>query len=164
MSEESRVSHGPMGHSDLEAVLAIEATSFAAPWTRNMFLEEMSNRTAELVVFRAEDRVVGYLCYWSVVDEAHLLNIAVHPAHRRRGLGKLIMGRLESSCRESGLNRILLDVGRRNKPARELYKSCGFKSIGFRKNYYAEIQDDALVMEKRLDLGSDARQPMEKEA
>ncbi len=66
------------------------------------------------------------------------------------GLGTFMMDYLERSCRQRRLNRILLDVGRRNVPARNLYKRCGFESIGFRKNYYAEIQDDALVMEKRL--------------
>jgi [ribosomal protein S18]-alanine N-acetyltransferase len=140
----------PMRLSDLDAVLAIENASFAAPWSRQMFADELANKAATVVCFTVAEKVVGYLCFWEVVDEGHLLNIAVHPDHRHDGLGSFIMDYLERTCAERGLRRILLDVARRNVPARNLYKQRGFHAIGFRKNYYAETQDDALVMEKRL--------------
>jgi ribosomal-protein-alanine N-acetyltransferase len=135
---------------DLDAVMAIEKASFAAPWSRNMFLEEMNNRAARLMVFKSEDTLVGYMCFWEVLDEAHLMNVAVHPDHRGRGYGALIMEQLEAMCLRDGLRRIILEVGRRNLPARRLYRKCGFSAIGFRKKYYAEVQDDALIMEKWL--------------
>jgi [ribosomal protein S18]-alanine N-acetyltransferase len=144
-----------MHFSDLDEVVAIENLSFAVPWTRNMFLQEMSNESARPIVFRDGDMVVGYFCFWHVVDEAHLLNIAVHPERRNLGLGTLMMDYLERMCRESGMRTILLDVARRNTPARKLYRKCGFHTIGFRKNYYAEVQDDALVMEKLLIIRED---------
>jgi len=144
-----------MQPSDLEDVLAIERTSFASPWSRDMFLEEMDNRNARLVVFRLAGKMVGYVCFWVVMDEAHLLNIAVHPELRGRGYGRAIMAYLESVCVDEGLNRLLLEVGRRNAPARSLYKKLGFNSIGFRKQYYATIKDDALVMEKWLGSGEE---------
>lgn len=144
-----------MQPSDLDEVLAIERASFAGPWSRDMFLEEMDNRHARLMVFRREGRIVGYICFWVVLDEAHLLNIAVHPKFRGQGHGRSIMAYLESVCVEEGLNRLLLEVGRRNAAARSLYKKFGFSSIGFRKQYYAAIKDDALVMEKWLGAGED---------
>jgi [ribosomal protein S18]-alanine N-acetyltransferase len=140
----------PMNESDLEEVLDIERGSFEPPWSREMFLEEISNRNARLMVFRLEGKIVGYMCFWAVLDEAHLLNVAVHPAYRSRGYGRTIMAHLEALCRSEGLKRIILEVGRRNEPARHLYKLCGFSSIGFRKQYYAVVRDDALVMEKWL--------------
>ncbi len=140
----------PMKTPDLDAVMAIEKASFAAPWSRNMFLEEMNNRAARLMVFKSEDTLVGYMCFWEVLDEAHLMNVAVHPDHRGRGYGALIMEQLEAMCLRDGLRRIILEVGRRNLPARRLYRKCGFSAIGFRKKYYAEVQDDALIMEKWL--------------
>ncbi len=140
----------PMNQTDLDDVLAIESASFPAPWTRAMFLEEMSNRNAHLAVFKHEGRLTGYLCFWAVLDEAHVLNIAVHPEMRAQGYGKAIMGHMESMCRGLGLKRIILEVGRRNIPARNLYRKCGFSSIGFRKKYYTVSDDDALVMEKWL--------------
>jgi [ribosomal protein S18]-alanine N-acetyltransferase len=144
-----------MQPADLEEVLAIERASFAGPWSRDMFLEEMDNRNARLMVFRLEGKIIGYICFWMIMDEAHLLNIAVHPEHRGCGHGRAIMAYLESVCVQEGLNRLLLEVGRRNDPARRLYKKLGFSSIGFRKQYYAAIKDDALVMEKWLGAGED---------
>jgi ribosomal-protein-alanine N-acetyltransferase len=139
-----------MIQSDLDDVLAIENVSFATPWSRQLFMDELSNNASTVMVFTAADKLVGYVCFWEVVDEGHLLNIAVHPDHRRDGLGRFIMDYVEKSCVQRGLQKILLDVARRNTPARNLYKRCGFQTIGFRKRYYTEAQDDALVMEKRL--------------
>lgn len=139
-----------MGLEDIEEVVTIERASFPSPWSRNMFLEEMRNSNSRLVVFKVRSTVVGYACFWAVVDEAHLMNIAVHPERRHEGLGRLMMGRIESMCLDEGLTRIILEVARRNIPARNLYRSCGFSTIGFRRNYYSVARDDALVMEKRL--------------
>lgn len=139
-----------MMQSDLDEVLEIERASFPAPWTRVMFQEEMANRSARLVVFIEGERIAGYMCFWEVLDEAHLLNIAVHPERRGRGYGKYIMDRLEELCRKDGLKRIVLDVARRNAAGRALYRKCGFSSIGFRKNYYTIVGDDAIVMERWL--------------
>ena len=150
MVSDRTLSSEPMQASDLDAVTAIEKASFAAPWSRNMFLEELANRAARLVVFKSDNFLVGYVCFWEVLDEAHLMNVAVHPDFRGRGYGKLIMEQLEAICLRDNLRRIILDVGRRNLPARRLYKKCGFSAIGFRKKYYAEVQDDAVIMEKWL--------------
>jgi len=139
-----------MQASDLDAIMAIENASFAAPWSRSMFVEEMANRAAKVIVFKLGDILVGYVCFWEVLDEAHLMNIAVHPEYRGRGYGKLIMGQLEALCLRDNLRRIILEVGRRNLPARRLYRKCGFGAVGFRKKYYTEVQDDALIMEKWL--------------
>jgi [ribosomal protein S18]-alanine N-acetyltransferase len=150
--------------SDLDEVLAIEGLSFGSPWSRTMFVQEMSNEAAFPIVFKAKGTVVGYICFWQVMDEGHLLNIAVHPDSRTRGLGTFMMHHLERLCRDRGLQRILLDVGRRNTAARNLYRKCGYHSIGFRKNYYAEVKDDALVMEKRLSSSKDEDRPKTRSA
>jgi [ribosomal protein S18]-alanine N-acetyltransferase len=150
----------PMRETDLNDVLAIESVSFSAPWSRNMFMEEMYNRNAYLTAFKSSGRLVGYLCFWAVLDEAHVLNVAVHPELRRQGIGKTIMEYLESKSKEIGIKRIILEVGRRNISARNLYKQCGFNSIGFRKRYYTINEDDALVMEKWL-VASETTYPMQ---
>ena len=133
----------PMSVEDVDDVLAIERVSFPAPWTREIFLREISNRSGRAIVFR-------YLCYWMVMDEAHIHTIAVHPDYRRRGYGKAIMSYLDSACLQGGLKKIILEVARRNLTARNLYKQCGFQSIGFRRRYYTSVNDDALVMQKVL--------------
>jgi len=133
---------------DLDQVLDIEQGSYGIPWSRSMFLEEMSNKIGRQLVFRLKENIVGYVCYWNVVDECHILNIAVHPKHRRKGIATAILKILEAASRGRHVVRILLDVGRNNHAARSLYKKCGFHTVGFRKNYYAESGDDALLMDK----------------
>lgn len=133
---------------DLDQVLDIEQGSYGIPWSRSMFIEEMSNKIGRQLVFRLEKDIVGYVCYWNVVDECHLLNIAVHPKHRRKRIASAMLRILEAASLGQGLKRILLDVGRRNHAARALYKRFGFHTVGFRKNYYAELEDDALLMDK----------------
>jgi len=154
MSDTERLAAEQMQHSDLDDVLAIERASFAAPWTREMFVSELSNRVARAVIFRVDAAVAGYVCYWVVLDEAHLQTVAVHPDMRRRGFGMAIMSYVEAMCLREGVRRIILEVGRRNAAARNLYRKCGFTAIGFRKRYYSEINDDAVVMEKWLTTGA----------
>ena len=136
--------------TDLAEVLVIEQVSFATPWTREMYLKELSNRSSRPFVYRLDGNIVGYMCFWLVLDEAHLMTIAVHPDRRGEGIGKVIMEHLEEVCLKEGLKKILLEVGRRNNIARALYRQRGFTAVGFRKNYYAGIKDDALLMEKWL--------------
>ena len=140
----------PMKLDDLEAVLTIEQSSFPIPWSRNMFIEEMENRNSRLISFRIDGSIVGYVCFWAVLDEAHLLSVAVHPSRRHQGLGRLIMAEIERLCIKEGLKRIILEVARKNTFARDLYRKCGFDSVGFRKNYYSATKDDAIIMEKYL--------------
>lgn len=137
----------PMTAEDLDEVLSIETVSFPTPWSRQMFLDELAHRHSRLIVFRTSGQIVGYMCFWQVLDEAHLFNIAVADTKRGRGIGLKMMQYLDEICRRNGMNRIILDVARRNSPARALYKKAGFSSIGFRKKYYAVVDDDALVME-----------------
>lgn len=140
----------PMTLEDLDGVLAVERVSFPSAWTREMFLQEIGSRTGRALVFKSREELVGYLCFWEVLDEAHLLNIAVHPEHRGRGYGKRMMDHLEALCLQDGLRRVILEVRRGNEVARNLYRRCGFRSIGFRKRYYTDDNDDALVLEKWL--------------
>jgi [ribosomal protein S18]-alanine N-acetyltransferase len=149
----------PMHQRHLEEVIAIEKVSFSSPWSRDMFLGEMSNRVSRQIVFKSGETLVGYLCFWEVLDEAHLMNIAVHPERRGLGYAKYMMEHLEAICLREGIGRIILEVGRRNVAAKNLYRKCGFSSIGFRKNYYPTVPDDALVMEKWLGPRTEEHQP-----
>jgi [ribosomal protein S18]-alanine N-acetyltransferase len=148
-TDKTLVSH-KMEESDLEDILKIEEVSFMVPWTRNMFLDELANVFSRTIVFKEGGVLVGYICFWTVLDEAHLLNIAVSPDHRGRGFGHKMMAYLEETCRGRGLDKIILEVARRNTTARRLYKKFGFHSIGFRRMYYTAEQDDALVMQKNI--------------
>ncbi len=144
----------PLVESDINRILEIEQFSFAAPWTRPLILEEMNNRNSKFLVFTHAKSIVGYICFWVILDEAHLLNIAVHPNFRSQGIASFFMEKLITMSEGLNLNKIYLEVARRNMPARALYKKFGFNTIGFRKNYYTAEHDDALVMQKWIGRSS----------
>lgn len=143
----------PLKPHDLDEVLLIERASFPNPWSRRAFLHELrENPVARLWVARAEagGGVLGYLCLWFVVDEVHITNVAVHPSHRRHGVGRALMAAILSRYRAEGATRAVLEVRPSNKEARQLYEAFGFRSVGRRKGYYFDNGEDALVMEMTL--------------
>jgi ribosomal-protein-alanine N-acetyltransferase len=140
-----------MRPEDLEDVLAIERVSFSMPWSRGAFLYEMEqNRVARCWVTREGARLVGYLCLWEVADELHITNIAVHPATRRRGIGRALLRTVLDEARGRGPRLVVLEVRPSNHGARTLYESFGFRVVGRRRGYYYDTGEDALVMEAGL--------------
>lgn len=141
-----------MSESDLPEAVKIEQTTIYSPWSLDMFLKEIERQNPGLIVFKVETRLIGYLCFWKVMDEAHLLNVSLHADFRGKGLGKFIMNYLENTCAQIGLSKILLEVAQTNHPAIKLYKKCGFVKVGLRKKFYQETGDDAILMEKFISL------------
>ncbi len=149
-----------MGGEDLDEVVAIEGASFSNPWSRQAFLYELrENRVAQLWAARADafpegsarGAVLGYLCAWRLADELHVTNLAVHPGHRRRGVGRDLLGTLLERYRRDGVTRVMLEVRPSNHEARRLYESFGFREVGLRKGYYFDTGEDALLLEARLE-------------
>ncbi|NLM74304.1 MAG: ribosomal protein S18-alanine N-acetyltransferase [Clostridiaceae bacterium] len=136
----------PMEHSDLESIMELEHLCFSIPWTRGMFEEELLNPGAIYIVAEVEGRICGYAGMWKVIDEGHITNIAVHPDYRRRGYGAALIENLISIARNNGINAITLEVRPSNRAAISLYERFGFKTFGRRKNYYADNNEDALIM------------------
>jgi len=137
--------------SDLEDVLIIEGHAFRSPWSRQIFSEELEREWAHLDVVRARQadgrlRLVGYCNYWLVRDEIHLLNVAVHPDHRRQGHGHRLMAHMIDFGRRHQCRCVTLEVRKSNHAAIEMYQRLGFDAVGLRPNYYAEDREDAVVM------------------
>lgn len=133
--------------SDLKSVLEIENLSFSHPWSQNLFEEELSNNSSIcLKTSSSDNKIVGYILLRNIVDETHLLNIALHPDYRKKGLAKKMIETYEKKFCSGKL--ILLEVRVSNKPALELYKKLGFKQLYVRKRYYPD-GEDAIVMEKK---------------
>jgi ribosomal-protein-alanine N-acetyltransferase len=95
--------------------------------------------------------VVGFLLAWSVADELHLLELASHPAHRRRGFGRALLTALVAHAREAKKRLLLLEVRRSNQAAIALYESTGFQTTGVRRGYYSDTGEDALEMRITFD-------------
>jgi ribosomal-protein-alanine N-acetyltransferase len=140
----------PMQLEDLEAVLAIEQQAFTTPWSRAMFLSELTNtRNAHLLVARVgegQDDVVGYIGYRVVIDEMHIVIVAVHPAWRRRGIARTLMCEAMERARQASCSKATLEVRVSNTGAQQLYYHLGFAPVGARPRYYRRPTEDALIL------------------
>jgi ribosomal-protein-alanine N-acetyltransferase len=139
----------PMTEDDLDAVLAIEKESFTAPWSRRMFESELrGNPFSRSFVARAHGQpaLVGYICYWVVFEELHLLNLAVHPDRRRRGLGAHLVRWALANGEKEGVRLAALEVRASNDSARRLYERLGFVLTVTRPGYYRDPVEDAWIM------------------
>ncbi|HJV66587.1 MAG TPA: ribosomal protein S18-alanine N-acetyltransferase [Geomonas sp.] len=136
-----------MRQEDLDKVLGIEAVSFSRPWTRQHFFDEMKSACGYPSVAVLPDGVLaGYLCLKQVLDEAEILDVAVDPSLRGRGIGRLLVESALASSRERGAEIISLEVRVGNLDAIALYQRVGFREIGRRKRYY-DNGEDAILME-----------------
>lgn len=142
------VSIASMEDADIDAVMEIERLSFRAPWSRAVFLEEMGREWARVDVLRDSitDEVVAFANYWLVADELHILNIAVHPRHRRAGHATRLLAHMVEVARQGQCRCVTLEVRRSNAVAQQIYRRFAFRAVGVRPNYYAEDQEDAIVM------------------
>ena len=140
----------PMLADDLDAVLAIEHKSFSMPWTDTMFLSEMRQGPgSQLLVARLEKRpttIVGYVGYRAVLDEMHVMIVAVAPAWRRRGIAQRMLSEAMEQARQADCARAILEVRASNVGAQQLYYRLGFAPVGVRPKYYQRPSEDALIL------------------
>jgi ribosomal-protein-alanine N-acetyltransferase len=138
------------GLTDIRAIFAIEKASFPTPWSRWIFLAELTQPVSHFLVIGPAPpepwQLWGYLVFWVVADEMHLLNLAVHPEQRRRGLGRILLTEALAQARTQGAQVAWLEVRPSNGPARALYESFGFKEVGLRPGYYDDTQEDAILL------------------
>ena len=136
-----------MTMADIDAVAAIEAATFAMPWSREAFLQELTrNVAARYLVAEADGQVVGYAGAWIILDESHITNIAIAEAYRGQGYGRKLTEGLMQYLSNLGAAYATLEVRRSNERAQNLYKSLGFVGVGWRKRYYEDNREDALLM------------------
>ena len=141
----------PMSKADVVQVVAIEKNAHDLPWSEENFLSELRNACSYSIVAHDEHRILGYLVFWMIGAEVHLLNLTVHPEFRRCGIGKELMGFLIQLSNRHGAISIGLEVRRSNRAALSLYHAFGFKERAVRKAYYQVKGEDGILME--LELG-----------
>jgi ribosomal-protein-alanine N-acetyltransferase len=146
-----------MTRGDLDAVAGIETDSYPYPWTRGIF-QDCLRVGYRCHVLAFDDAVAGYGIVSHALDEAHLLNLCIHPGQRRNGLASLLLEHIVREARVGAANRLFLEVRPSNRGAVALYKGSGFRTIGRRPGYYPDDKgrEDAMVMVLHLD-----RQPGE---
>lgn len=141
----------PMDLSHVQAVAHLEAACFHDPWSLNAITSEVSNPLSLWLAALDGERVVGYIGSQSVIDQADIMNIAVDPDYRRRGVARRLIVALETRLKQRGVEGLLLEVRVSNEPARMLYEQLGFAVVGRRPGYYSRPKEDALIMRKELD-------------
>jgi ribosomal-protein-alanine N-acetyltransferase len=132
---------------DVDEVFNVESRSFPTPWARDTFEGEiLENDLAYYLVLVVGEQVIGYAGMWLILDEAHVTNIAILPEYRANGLGEKLVAALVEHAKAKGAASMTLEVRVSNLVARHLYDKLGFESCGLRRQYYADTQEDALIM------------------
>lgn len=135
-----------MTSSDISDVYRIETVSFRTPWSYKSLAAELSNSLAHYLVACMEGRLIGYCGMWILFDECHITNVAVDPQFRKLGVGKSLM----LAAMEVGIyfdaKMMTLEVRETNRIAQKMYQSIGFEQNGYRKRYYQDTGEGALLL------------------
>lgn len=132
---------------DIPDIMVIEHESFTLPWSEEAFRNELThNHFARYLVMEYNGQPIGYAGMWTIVDEAHVTNIAVRTAYRGLHLGEKLLRRMMKWAAELGMVRMTLEVRVSNEVARSLYGKMGFSPAGVRRGYYSDNHEDALIM------------------
>lgn len=132
---------------DVDQIAEIEKECFATPWPREAFLTEIrENKLARYIVAEVDGKLAGYGGMWLIINEAHITNIAVKKEYRGLGIGNRIVESLIYYCTAHNIERMTLEVRKSNIVAQNLYKKYGFVEYGIRPSYYADNNEDAVIM------------------
>lgn len=138
-----------MTPDDVDAVMKIEELAYPNHhWSKDSFYSEISNKLAHYycVVEADSNKILAYIGYWQILEEAHITTLAVHPDYRRHQLAHILLMTLVDDCYKQMIKYITLEVRESNVAAISLYEKFGFTSIGVRKNYYQDNGENALIM------------------
>ena len=136
----------PLTMSDLSSIEYIERRSYATPWSRSMFAGELAKPSSICLGAFSEQRLLGHLIVSRYVDAWHVMNIAVAPPDRRKGIASALLGELFELTREDDRRGYTLEVRVSNTGAIALYQRLGFDTRGVRRGYYTDNREDALIM------------------
>ena len=141
-----------MNTDHVSQVAELEKLCFSDPWSENSVSSELNNPLSLWLVAVDGERVAGYVGSQSVMGESDMMNIAVHPDYRRRGLAEMLVAELVTALKNAGNTCLTLEVRASNAPAIALYEKTGFSQIGLRKNYYLNHREDALILRKEFSV------------
>ncbi len=141
-----------MNESHVCQVAELEKLCFSDPWSEKSVASELTNPLSLWLVALEDETVAGYVGSQTVLEETDMMNIAVHPDFRRRGIGECLVSALAEALKGKGSRCLTLEVRASNAPARALYEKLGFSQIGLRKNYYRNPKEDACILRKEWDI------------
>jgi len=144
----------PLIPSQVSEILALDQLCLGGLWTAEAYLREIDSPNSTLIILQLRDdqfesdevQIIGMGCLWSIIEEAHITLLGIHPDYRRQGLGQLLLFTLLEDAIARQLKWATLEVNENNIAAIELYQKLGFQVAGKRKGYYQPAGDDALVL------------------
>ena len=139
-----------MNESHVQQIAALEQCCFSDPWSETSVRQECRNPLSFWLVAVEDEKVVGYIGSQSVPPEADVMNLAVAPEYRRKGIGRSLMQALTGFLCTQGIESLFLEVRASNEAAIALYNEFGFSMVGRRKKYYVNPTEDALILRKEL--------------
>ncbi|WP_010098012.1 ribosomal protein S18-alanine N-acetyltransferase [Ornithinibacillus scapharcae] len=132
---------------DIQQVMLVEIASFTSPWSEDIFKQEITeNRHAFYFVMELEQKIIGYVGMWIVLDDAQITNIAILPGYRGMKLGEKLFQFALQTAIGRGVSRLSLEVRVTNIVAQKMYRKFGLVPGGIRKGYYTDNHEDAIVM------------------
>ena len=142
----------PMNESHVVQVAALEKICFSDPWSENSVASELKNPLSCWLVAEEDGLVAGYVGSQTVIDESDMMNVAVHPDHRRKGIAEALVTELVEALKKRESRCLTLEVRASNEPAKALYEKLGFVQVGRRKNYYRNPKEDALILREEWEI------------
>lgn len=142
----------------LKQVVALDRLCLGGLWSLEGYQKELDSPNSTLLVLSIKSTngldpdIIGFGCFWAILEEAHLTILAIHPDYQKQGLGQLLLYALLRDAFKRGLQRATLEVRESNRSALSLYQKFGFKIAGRRKGYYQKWGEDALIL-WHADLG-----------
>ena len=139
-----------MTMADIPFVVEIEKQCFSLPWSEKSFEDSLSREDTIFLVcvdnVQMDETITGYMGLYVSFDEASVTNVAVSPAHRKKGYGEALVAAAKEAAKATGAENIFLEVRVSNEPAISLYKKLGFEELGIRKKFYEHPVEDAIIM------------------
>ena len=143
----------PISVDDIESILILDLLCFGGLWSIDSYRRELTNDNSHFLGISVAqtlapelDGLIGFGCFWAILDEAHITLLGIHPQYQRQGLGKLLLSALLDKARTIDMARATLEVRASNQGAIYLYEKYGFQTVGRRKKYYQDNDEDGVIM------------------
>ena len=141
-----------MTQAHVAQIAELEKLCFSEPWSERSVASELNNPLAFWLVAEEDGRVAGYIGSQTVMGETDMMNVAVHPGYRKRGIATGLIVSLVGELRKMGSHCLTLEVRASNESAIRVYRTLDFQEVGRRKNYYRNPREDALILRKEWEI------------
>jgi [ribosomal protein S18]-alanine N-acetyltransferase len=138
---------------EIDSIVILDRLCFGGLWSIDSYRRELTNENSHFIGVSIDKNsvpetagIIGFGCFWAILDEAHITLLGVHPQYQRQGLGQLLLGALLDRARSIEMARATLEVRATNLGAITLYEKNGFQTVGRRKKYYQDTGEDGIIM------------------